>query len=381
MRHPSRHGRRLARLLAGAAALAAVLTPARAAVAATTAPAAVAPPCVSMTGAQPPSPGSTVNFLAGVMVLSPCSAWAVGASVSGADFEPLTEHYDGAAWSPVPAPGPGPGRLDAVTALPDGTAWAVGSTRAASGEQVLIEQWDGQRWTAASIPPTTGRLAAVGATSGHNVWAVGTVTDGSADLTLTMHFDGTSWTRVPSPSIGSLSRLTGVLGIGWAVGYYQADSGLVTPLFEHWDGRKWSVVAPAGPAITGSLQGIAATSPADIWAVGSGAGDALIVHYDGTAWTRSPSTGLPASAVLNGVTATSATDAWAAGSAFQPDRSVFQPLIAHFDGTGWTAVPSPSPDTDGGELAAISASARGNVWTVGDTGFFQQALALHLRCC
>jgi hypothetical protein len=381
VRHPSRHRRRLVRLLAGPAVLTAALAPAGPAGAATTAPAAVPPPCVSMTGTQPPGPGSAVNFLTGVAVVSPCSAWAVGASASdgAADFEPLTEHYDGQAWSQVPAPGPG--RLAAVTALPDGTAWAVGSDTTASGDQVLIEQWDGQRWTAASIPPTPGRLAAVGATSGHNVWAVGTVSDGSADQTLTMHFDGTSWTTVPSPSIGSQSMLTGVIGIGWAVGFYQPDSAPARPLFEHWDGRKWSVVMPADPATSGSLQGIAATSPTDIWAVGSGAGNALIEHYDGTAWTRSASTGFPASARLSGVTATSATDAWAAGSVFQPDRSVFQPLIAHFDGTGWTVVPSPSPDTDGGELAAIGAAARGNVWTVGDTGFFRQALALHLRCC
>src|SRR6516165_8662248 len=90
-------------------------------------------------------------------------------------------------------------------------------------------------------------------------------------------------------------------------------------------------IAPAAPAVAAAaksvgtptfvhdqLNGVAATSASDAWAVGcthcfTSKGKALIEHWNGAAWKQVPSPG-PAGSVLSGVAATSASNAWAVGS-------------------------------------------------------------------
>ena len=55
------------------------------------------------------SPNTTLhnNVLGGVGVVAANDIWAVGGSASGSDVgNPLTEHWNGAAWTIVPAPQP-----------------------------------------------------------------------------------------------------------------------------------------------------------------------------------------------------------------------------------------------------------------------------------
>ena len=59
--------------------------------------AASASACQSWTGAPPPSPSTTFNFLQGVSVISACDAWAVGFDMSGSTDQTLIEHWDGSA--------------------------------------------------------------------------------------------------------------------------------------------------------------------------------------------------------------------------------------------------------------------------------------------
>ncbi len=89
------------------------------------------------------------------------------------------------------------------------------------------------------------------------------------------------------------------------------------------------------PANGGQLYSVSATSPTDMWAVGWTGGDAttdgqqtLIEHWNGTAWTRVPSPN-PADAgnFLHGVAATSPADAWAVGQANYTGHE--DPLILH----------------------------------------------------
>ncbi len=82
----------------------------------------------------------------------------------------------------------------------------------------------------------------------------------------------------------------------WAVG-----SGLETyapangpPLIEHWNGTQWSIVTSPNPSANdNSLASVAALAPNDVWAVGnyrSSTGTSCCVHlplierWDGTAW-------------------------------------------------------------------------------------------------
>ena len=57
----------------------------------------------------------------------------------------------------------------------------------------------------------------------------------------------------------------------------------------HWNGTKWVNVntASEGTTING-LEGISATSPTDMWAVGWMIGNCLIEHYNGQKWANVP---------------------------------------------------------------------------------------------
>jgi hypothetical protein len=118
----------------------------------------------------------------------------------------------------------------------------------------------------------------------------------------------------------------------------------------------------------GWLNGVAATSARDVWAVGFSGSKALILHFNGTAWRRvaSPAAG-GTFALLADVTAISPHNAWAAGDA--GDKT----LIEHWNGTAWRRVPSPSPQRPS-FLSGISAASAGNIWAVGGLG---KTLILH----
>src|SRR5437764_14283586 len=92
--------------------------------------AASAAACVSITGAPPVAPSSMDNTFTGVTEISPCNTWAVGFdSVSNAD-QPLTENWDGSAWTVIPSPGPSGASsslLEDVRAVSASAVWAVGS--------------------------------------------------------------------------------------------------------------------------------------------------------------------------------------------------------------------------------------------------------------
>src|SRR5262249_38080731 len=91
------------------------------------------------------------------------------------------------------------------------------------------------------------------------------------------------------------------------------------------------------------LNGIAAGSSTDIWAVGSSAGTTLTDHWNGTAWSivSSPSVA-SATNRLNAVTVISPTDAWAVGVSGTDDGSSVKTLTLHWNGTSWSIVNSPN---------------------------------------
>ena len=193
-----------------------------------------------------------------------------------------------------------------------------------------------------------------------------------------------TWKIVSSPNVGTGTygnQLNAVAVVSasdvWAVGFSPHPSG--TPLYirqtltEHWDGRNWSVVAspnPAGKTYV-VLNGVAAVSASDIWAVGH-SGDpssiplqTLTMHWDGASWRLipSPSPGTYNGNVLNAVAAVSSNDVWAVG--WYQSGSTGQEggaLTMHWDGTSWTVVPNPSRWT----LYGVTAIASNDVWAVGE---------------
>ena len=195
--------------------------------------------------------------------------------------------------------------------------------------------------------------------------------------------DGT-WKIVSSPNVGSGTygnRLNAVAVVSasdvWAVGFSPHPSG--TPLYirqtliEHWDGKNWSVVPSPNPAgkTWVELKGVDAISANDVWAVGH-AGDpssvplqTLTLHWDGAGWSivPSPSPGTYNGNVLTAVSGVSANDVWAVGW-YQsgPTGQEGGALTMHWDGTSWTVIPNPSRWT----LHGVAALSSNDVWAVGE---------------
>jgi hypothetical protein len=88
-----------------------------------------------------------------------------------------------------------------------------------------------------------------------------------------VHWDGTSWSIVPSPNPNLMSpiqgsQLEGIAAISaidiWAVGFNEGST-----LTEHWDGKSWKVVNSPNPGQSNFLAGVTALSDGTVVAVGN----------------------------------------------------------------------------------------------------------------
>ena len=379
MRAHTLPSRRLAALVIplAAAGLLAGLVPAAAASAAS---------CQAWTGVQPPNPGTADANLAGVTVLSPCNAWAVG--FAGGTAQTLIEHWNGSSWRVVPSPDPGTALnvLNGVRAVSASNIWAVGEFgNGTDSNHALILHWNGTAWKqAASQDPgiSFSVLSGVRGTSARDVWAVGDYLSGSSKRTLIEHWNGSAWRQVPSPDPAHDNVLTAVAATSasnaWAVGY----TGLLDKtLILHWNGKKWSRMPSPSPGPGNFLAAIGATSATNAWAVGAtdtgSTRAALILHWNGKRWSRIASH-LQGAAVLNGVTATSPASAFAVGAV---PGTTHTALILAWNGTSWVHVRAPSPSVSS-DYFAVGASSASNVWAVG--GYNPGSGPLHTfaaHCC
>jgi hypothetical protein len=232
--------------------------------------------------------------------------------------------------------------------------------------------------TCQNLPsPDRRELFGTGAQSSLDVWAVGVHWNGSEDRTLAEHWTGTAWRQVASPSPGGRggSWLNSVAapssGSAWAVGSYN-HGNVSRNLAEHWNGTAWQAVPIPGRGATMSLNSVAALPSGEAWAVGyhdSGNAPAMVAyHFNGAAW-RPAQTQKPAGSAgnaLNGVAAVSDGSAWAVGTSYRHGRPA-RTLIEHWNGTGWTQVPSPSPARGGyNTLASVAVLSATNAWAVGN---------------
>jgi hypothetical protein len=152
----------------------------------------------------------------------------------------------------------------------------------------------------------------------------------------------------------------------WAVG----STSMTDPMTMHWNGSAWTEEVltlvkgqPGNPP--GGFDAIAAVSPHDVWVVGVTAGEPLAEHWNGRAWTVAPTPspgpqGSGAGAELYGIAAVSARDAWAVGGT--TDGATW---IIHWDGTAWTRVPSPNPAGDNAQLNGVAVASADSAWAVG----------------
>ncbi len=171
-----------------------------------------------------------------------------------------------------------------------------------------------------------------------------------------------TWSVVATPNLtAATNRLAGV-DSGWAVG--SAGTGTVT---QRWNGTAWSVVPTPAVAQPAALRGVDGSADNNVWAVGSAGAGTLTQRWNGTAWTVVPSPNPPGStdATLRAAQAVSATTAWAVGDATV--GSVRRTHVVRWNGSAWSAVPSPSPDPTQNFLVAVGGTAS-DAWAAGNIG-------------
>lgn len=251
-------------------------------------------------------------------------------------------------------------------------------------------------------------------------------TSGEASGPPFYEFDGTKWSSIASPGRDHLYGIWGptpssLWATGWCTEFLQLDlsmnsfsdagctsgaaayfsvwgsnpdnvfavgsnSGLSTPLYGYYDGKKWN--SPNGIGVSVDMASVWGTGAESVYAVGE---YGTILHYDGSTWT--PVSGVPTVQRLNGVWAASDSDVFAVGdfgtvvhydgtSWTAQSSGVTDDLtgvwgfngsdvyavglggrILHWDGTSWTAEASPTTEN----LTAVT-GAGNSVWAVGDAG-------------
>jgi hypothetical protein len=184
------------------------------------------------------------------------------------------------------------------------------------------------------------------------------------------------WTEVPHTRPSGDQELHDAFSPGpddvWAVGHRFVSVGGAFEFrtyAQHWDGSSWTWVPTVdregGPA-TNFLFGVGGSSPADVWAVGYSrnpgqASVTLVERWDGSAWSIVPSPSpSPSGSYLLDVSAASPTDAWAVGEQSDPGTLTERPLVLHWDGASWSAVPyaAVAGCTDRARLTTVDATAR-----------------------
>jgi hypothetical protein len=132
--------------------------------------------------------------------------------------------------------------------------------------------------------------------------------------------------------------------------------------------KVWTQLTPTHDVQELYFNAVGASSASDVWVVGDNdyePSQARIFHWDGTAWQSDRVTGLDPdeAAGLLGVSALSTSDAWAVGS--RDGLGSGGVLAAHWDGSSWSAVPTPVSATEHRILDSVSMLSGSNVWAVG----------------
>ncbi|HXJ63970.1 MAG TPA: N-acetylmuramoyl-L-alanine amidase [Actinomycetota bacterium] len=218
----------------------------------------------------------------------------------------------------------------------------------------------------------------------------GTTSGGTAPRFATLQVDvtGPPPAALPVPSgtvqvTSGFAELRAAAATGptdvWTVGTL-SNNGAVRPLVRHLGTHGWKSVSGPNPGIHGSgLQAVDALAPDDAWAGGfsclsaacgpnGGFGSrTLMEHWDGSSWTAVP-TPSPGTALneIRAVDAVAPDDVWAAGLWSDRDRWLRHGLVLHWDGTAWRQVPIPFLNGET-HLDGISASAPDDAWAVGES--------------
>jgi hypothetical protein len=234
-------------------------------------------------------------------------------------------------------------------------------------------------------------LADVSGSSPSDVWAVGVYWSNiNAVKSLIAHWDGTSWSMVasPKPAPGPVNSygLNSVVAItptnAWAVGTYRiTNQSSIEPLVEHWNGTKWSIVAPPPGSTGATLESVTSVPHTqEIWVSGEQTWPTAW-HWDGSIWWTGMVVPAPdaRSAVLGSISAAASNDVWAAGTDQNPSHGPFG-FVDHWNGSTWTRIAVRAAEQFS-VFSAIDARTSSDVWVVGGESLtpyaFNHVLAEH----
>lgn len=216
-----------------------------------------------------------------------------------------------------------------------------------------------------------------------DVWVAGSYSDAdSLTVPLYEHFDGSKWTVIPNPGLGDGGSIQGLSAQSthdiWAVGTYRTNlnNPIDLPLIEHWNGSHWSKINQiySSTFATGTLTSVVALSTNNVWMVGTqrstsspSSTQTFIEHWNGSQIQAiaSPNPINTNSNFLKAITAGSANDIWSVGISDTGNT-----LTEHWDGSQWSVVASPTITFNQGVpnfnlLASTSSAAQNDVWAVG----------------
>jgi hypothetical protein len=328
-----------------------------------------------MTGVCAGGSGSRRRVCAGVVVLSLCLA------IIHAPMHSAAQSGGSAGWSVVPSPDVNVGSfaLNGVACTSDDNCWAAGYDQDGNETNyALIEQYNGTSWEVATAPTISNSvLNGITCADADDCWAVGNAWNPavSAPQTLIEYYDGTGWTVSASAnSADSYNSLSGVACSSaaecWAVGSHAQSYGSYDQtLVEGYNGTSWTVVSSADPGTYHNfLYGVACveegTACSAVGEYNSGFGpEALAESLSDGAWTVTPSSSPGTSSTLSSVTCAAATSCVAAGSYDNGGQE--QALVEQFSGTSWQQEASAEPGVDP-SLYGINCVASGSCWAVGD---------------
>lgn len=334
----------------------------------------------------------TSCFAVGDGCINPCT-----------DGTTIVERWDGSTWVLVPAPNPDPdSELSSVSCSGPDACIAVGSyffrqsMRAFSG--TIAEQWDGTAWSADTVPASFpgGQVSCVSATD-----CTAGAGGGSS------HWDGSAWSAVvpgsnlPAATINGLSCPSA--GACQAVGGSSVpseDDWAFGTFAESWDGMDWSQQATPDPGGGSNvLNAISCSSPTSCTAVGDLIDASvdfpievpLVETWDGTRWSAQPSPG--PFGTLFGVSCTAGTACVAVGRScgyggYAADCEYAgvtgdEPLIEIYSGSVAAATVTPSPaaarQSTGSSPSPATTGVTGAVGPAG-SGSAAAGIAVPVRC-
>ena len=225
---------------------------------------------------------------------------------------------------------------------------------------LLAVRWDGRGWSREVMADPAGSntvlVSGISCPSGSSCVAVGGLTSGDRPnryVPLVERWNGTVWSVEPAPApagVGLSSRLTSVsctsptacTAVGESVSRDRA-----TPLVERWNGIAWSIERASG----GSLISISCTSRLACTAVGRAGNETLGEGWNGSRWSIQPNPhprrfrGPGGDNELGSVSCASRDACMAVGDSGWGSgfNSVRVTLAEHWNGSRWSAQPTPNP--------------------------------------